>query len=93
MLMAAVYTTYQAKVKLSEILRKVRSGQLVYVTYRGRKVAEIRPVPAEEETDLEARLKRLEEEGVLTNRPFSGKLPAPVANKPGALKRFLKERE
>ena len=58
-----VYSTYEAKARFSEILRRVRRGESVSVTYRGRTVAEIRPA-AEEETD-EARLERLERTGVL----------------------------
>ena len=33
--MARVYSTYEAKAKLSEILRKVRAGQSIGISYRG----------------------------------------------------------
>ena len=91
--MATVYSTYQAKVKFSEIVRKVRSGQHVYITYRGEKVAEIRPIELDSESKLEMRLKRLEDEGVLTRRQLPSKLPKPLSHKPGALRRFLEDRE
>ena len=39
--MARVYSTYEAKAKLSEILRKVRAGQKVGISYRGELVAEV----------------------------------------------------
>jgi prevent-host-death family protein len=38
------YSTYDAKAKFSEILRKVRTSQHVIVSCRGEAVAEIRPV-------------------------------------------------
>ena len=58
----ATYSTYDAKARFSEILRKVRAGERVSITYRGKEVAEIRPV-IEEET-VEERLRKLEERGI-----------------------------
>lgn len=91
--MATVYSTYEAKTHFSEILRKVRSGQSVLVSYHGRTVAEIRPI-AEKET-FEQRLDRLEAEGLLfppKQSPGTGKM-RPVVRKPGALRRFLEARD
>jgi len=90
--MARVYSTYEAKTRFSEILRKVREGQSVFVSYHGRPVAEIRPV-AEEET-FEQRLDRLEAEGLLVSpkHPPRAKM-RPVVRRPGALKRFLDSRD
>ena len=34
--MPKTYSTYEAKAKFSEILRKIRGGESVYVTYRGK---------------------------------------------------------
>ncbi len=90
--MPHTYSTYEAKAKFSEVMRKVRAGQRILIAYRGRAVAEIRPLkPAE--GDLEARLARLEDEGVLgpIQKP-KGDL-RPLAKKPGALARFLESRE
>ena len=47
---ARVYSTYEAKAKLSEILRKVRAGQRVGISYRGELVAEVAPVVPARET-------------------------------------------
>ncbi|MFA6034922.1 MAG: type II toxin-antitoxin system prevent-host-death family antitoxin [Myxococcota bacterium] len=38
---------YEAKVHLSEILEKVRTGQVYVITRRGVRLAELRPVSAE----------------------------------------------
>ena len=58
--MSKTYSTYDAKARFSEILRKVRSGQTVRITYHSEEVAEIRPISGDEET-LADSLSRLEE--------------------------------
>jgi len=90
--MPRTYSTYEAKAKFSEVMRKVRAGQRILIAYRGRAVAEIRPIKGTE-GDLEARLARLEDEGVLSpaQKP-TGDL-RPLAKKSGALARFLESRE
>ena len=87
-----VYSTYQAKTRFSEILRKVRSGQRIWVTYHGQRVAEIRPIRNVREP-LDDRIRRLETEGVLipASAPDAGLRP--LAKRPGALRRFLEERD
>ena len=86
------YSTYEAKARFSEILRKVREGKHVYITYRGREVAEIKPIEKREET-LEERIQHLRDRGVLSG-PANRRAPLkPIARRPGALKRFLEERE
>ena len=89
--MAATYSTYEAKARLSEILRKVREGQTVLISYRGKEVAEVRPVSRQ--LSPEERLRRLEDRGLLQGgRERRGRLAA-VAARPGALARFLADRE
>lgn len=84
------FSTYQAKARFSEILRRVREGRVVTITYHGEPVAEIRPLaPAR---GLEARLARLRERGALVAPVPDAPAPAPVARRPGALTRFLEER-
>lgn len=90
--MPRTYSTYEAKAKFSEILRKVRAGESVYVTYRGKEVAEIRPARKSKET-LEEALERAEEEGIITKRREPRGPLAPIARRPGALKRFLESRD
>jgi len=86
----AKYSTYEAKAKFSEIIRLVREGKTVYITYHGETVAEIRPT--REPEGLYERLQRLRDEGVL-KRPAErvGRLGL-IARRPGALDRFLAER-
>ena len=90
--MSDSYSTYEAKARFSEILRKVRGGQSVLVTYRGETVAEIRPV--EQELSQEEKIRRLVQAGILApaKRSHKGRL-RPIADRPGALKRFLEERD
>ena len=38
------FSTYDAKARFSEVLRRVREGRTVTVTYQGEPVAEIRPL-------------------------------------------------
>jgi prevent-host-death family protein len=88
---AHVYSTYEAKARFSEVIRKVRAGQRVVIAYRGEEIAEIRPL--ENRGSLEKTIARLEEQGVL-GRPAKPTGPLrPLARKAGALKRFLESRE
>jgi prevent-host-death family protein len=92
--MAAVqttYSTYEAKAKLSQILRRVRGGQRVFISHRGVPIAEVRPLA--KESGLAAALADMEEAGLVTRageRP--GRL-ASIARRRGALARFLASRE
>ncbi len=90
--MRYTYSLYDAKAKLSAIVRKVREGHHVTITLHGEPVAEIRPV-AKAETGLAARLKELEERGVLTPAVDPRAPLKAIAKRPGALKRFLNERD
>ncbi|HYS55275.1 MAG TPA: type II toxin-antitoxin system prevent-host-death family antitoxin [Thermoanaerobaculia bacterium] len=85
------YSTYEAKARLSELLNRVRKGDVVTITHRGQPVAEVRRIDASDAT-LKDRLEALERSGILTHR--AGKVPfKPLARKAGALQRFLKSRE
>lgn len=90
--MAQTYSTYEAKAKFSEVLRKVRAGQRVVIAYHGKAIAEIRPLQAAGGS-LEASLKRLEDEGILSRGAKPGRRLRPLAKKPGALARFLESRD
>jgi prevent-host-death family protein len=90
--MATVYSLYDAKAKLSEIIRRVREGDTIAISYRGKPVAEIRPI-AERAQTTDERFAELEARGIIvgSGKP-RGKL-RPIARRPGALKRFLAERD
>ena len=90
--MSVTYSTSEAKARFSEVLHQVREGNVVTVSYRGEPVAEIRPIP-KGATTIEERLDDLERRGVIVGsggprRPLTG-----VAERPGALERFLTERD
>lgn len=90
--MAIVYSTYEAKARFSELLRLVREGQTVTVSYRGEPVAEVRPIRQAPESILE-RLDDLQRRGILV--PSQGdRVPlSPVTRREGVLERFLAERD
>jgi len=93
--MRDTYSLYEAKARLSALVRRVRDGARVVITVHGKPAAELRPIEPEGET-IEARLDRLEAQGTLI-RPHG--TPADLAASPpgprraGALKRFLEERD
>ena len=86
------YSTYDAKARFSEVLRKVRAGKRVRITYRGHDVAEIAPIEPERR-NLEDVLHRLEEAGVLSPTPPVRVPLTPLVRRAGALDRFLESRE
>ncbi len=90
--MAKTYSLYEAKARLSAIIRGVRQGQRVTVTVHGVPVAEIRPVAAGR-SGLEARLAALADRGVLVRPADRSAEPRAAARRPGALARFLSERD
>ncbi len=86
------YSLYEAKAKLSAIIRQVREGRSAIVTLHGEPVAEIRPI-SRPGKDIGSRISQLVERGIIV-RPPSGpsRQSGPIAKRPGALKRFLEER-
>ncbi len=89
--MVTTYSTYDAKAKFSEVMRRVRDGETVIVSYRGDPVAKIKPI-ARQKTSLEERMADLERRGVLVparrpREPFRA-----LARRPGGLQRFLEDR-
>ena len=85
------FSLYDAKARFSEIVRMVREGASVTVTVHGEPVAEIRPVQ-KDKPGLTARMEELAATGVIVTAktPFR---PRIVRAKPGAVKRFLADRE
>lgn len=90
--MRDTYSLYEAKAKLSAIIRKVREGRPVVVTLHGEPVAEIRSI-APRHRGLGARMEQLVERGIVVRTPQPGATPGPVVKRPGALRRFLNDRD
>lgn len=88
--MSKQYSTYEAKARFSELLRKVREGQTVTISYHGEPVAELRPI--EKPAGTAARLERLLDCGVLVPAETRRGGLTSVAHRPGALERFLADR-
>ncbi|MEO8576732.1 MAG: type II toxin-antitoxin system prevent-host-death family antitoxin [Gemmatimonadales bacterium] len=86
------YSLYEAKSKLSAIVRMVREGKTVIVTLHGEPVVEMRPIEPRL-GGLEARMDDLADRGVLVRAESRRARPAAVARKAGALKRFLDDRD
>ena len=90
--MRDTYSLYEAKARLSALVRRVREGARVIITVHGKPAAELRPIEPDE-PGLSDRLVQLEERGVLVRRdPGATGLP-PIEKRPGALQRFLNERD
>lgn len=88
--MKSQYSVYEAKAKLSEILRAVKQQRRVTITDRGRPVAEV--IPFAGPSSLDDRIEELARGGLITHASEGGSF-APLARKPGALRRFLDERD
>lgn len=90
--MSIVYSTVEAKTRFPEVLKLVRSGKIVTVSYRGKPVAEIRPI-AETNLSNDERFEELRKRGVYI--PAKSPLSAfkSSVQRPGAVKRFLEDRD
>ena len=89
--MDLTYSTSEAKARFSEIIRLVRDGRMVTVSYRGEPVAEVRPIQ-ERPATIEERIEELERRGVLVGPREPRVRFKEGVHVPGALKRFLEER-
>ena len=90
--MTLIYSIYEAKARFSEVIRHVREGRTVTISYRGEPVAEIRRIQRHRQQTIEERLDDLQRRGVLVRSGTPGQTLQPVARRPGALARFLAER-
>ena len=95
--MADQYSLYDAKAKLSALVRQVREGRTIVITVHGEPAAELRPIEKVAPTrSLAETLTELEARGELSptvRKPGETLGLQPLARRPGALKRFLEERE
>ena len=92
--MSDQYSLYEAKAKLSALVRQVREGRSVIITVHGKPVAELRPITKTKQT-LEERVAELTAKGEITPSKRKPKDPETFRvgrRKPGALKRFLEDR-
>ncbi len=91
------YSLYDAKARLSALVKQVREGRTVIITVHGQPAAELRPIdPKARPQSLEDRLIELSARGVLLppKRAARSENSYPASTKRvGALKRFLDERE
>ena len=85
-------STYEAKARFSEVIRLVREGRTVHISYHGKPVAEIRPIEGKKKT-LEEHLDELERRGIVSPAKDPNAPLEPIAHRPGALQRFLDERD
>lgn len=91
------YSLYEAKAKLSALVRQVREGQSFVITVHGEPVAELRAVerPAGRQS-LTERIAELERAGAISpakQRPSESDPIPRLGHVPGALQRFLEERD
>ncbi len=92
------YSIYDAKAHLSALVKRVREGSTFVITVRGEPVAELRPItkPDAGPQTLVERLAKLRASGEIADagRPRDVTRALPVAiDVPGALQRFLADRE
>ncbi|MBI5550519.1 MAG: type II toxin-antitoxin system prevent-host-death family antitoxin [Desulfobacterales bacterium] len=81
-----------AKIHLSELIKKVQSGNEVILTDRGKPVGKIISIQPRS-LKLEERVKHLEERGILERRrrdPLK-KVPPPLPLEKGLARKFLEE--
>jgi len=91
--MAITYSVYEAKARFSEVLRQVRDGKTVAISFRGEPVAEIRAIKKQRSPTLDERLAELERNGCLVHAILPRTSIGSVERRPGALARFLEERD
>lgn len=95
--MSEEYSIYDAKAKLSALVRQVREGRSFVITVHGEPVAELRPIePKPKVTTLAERYQELLDKGVITPARMAADDPRafPIGEyREGALRRFLDERD
>ncbi len=86
--MPQTYSIYEAKAKISEIIRLVKSRRNVIITERGVPVARVIPYRQSKVESLESRIERLKSLGTVlaAKEDFD---PMPVVRLAGAVGRFL----
>lgn len=91
--MTDTYSIYEAKARLSEIIRAIKRNRRVTITERGVPVAEVVPYGSSQAPSFETRIAQLESTGNLAPARRGVEAIGPIARRPGGLERFLAERE
>lgn len=89
--MNPIYSTYEAKSRFSEVLRLVREGTTVTVTYRGDPVAEVRPIEPQA-ASIDEHFAALEKRGIVVPAEDPRSPLTLGGPNPGGLARFLADR-
>lgn len=90
--MKRIYSIFEAKARLSEIIRTVRINQEVIITDRGNPVVKVVPYRIQSEKSLQDRVGSLSRMGAVSAaRPYSRPIQTPVEK--NLLKDFLKNRD
>ena len=91
------YPLYDAKAKLSALVRQVREGRSFVITVHGEPVAELRPYePKPKAQTLAERIEELKAKGLITPARTTADDPRvfPIGEyREGALQRFLDDRD
>lgn len=82
----------EAKMNLSRLLRMVQKGVEIILTDRGKPVGKIVPIKSEA-LPLPARIRNLEERGIIESRTGKGRriIPPPIPVPDNAAQRILQE--
>ena len=91
--MAREYSLYEAKARLSALIRQVREGRSIVITVHGTPVAELRPIQPEGAQNLAERIAELKDRGELASAAQTSSKFTPGKPKQGALRRFLATRD
>lgn len=90
------YSIYDAKARLSALVRQVREGRSIIITVHGEPVAELRPYQKPDRAQtLAERVAELTARGEIIpaeRKPGDPLVFRPGTPRPGALKRFLDDR-
>jgi len=82
----------EAKINLSKLLKRVKLGQEVVITDRGKPVGKIVPVP-QDLISLDERINKMEKQGLLgpTGKGRVMRLPPPLPAREGVAQEFLQK--
>ena len=83
---------YEAKARLSALVRQVREGRRIVITVHGEPAAELRPIEPPPKT-IEERLAELIAQGIVVPARDPKAPIRPGKRVPGGLKRFLESRD